>query len=1055
MKIAHYFIDRPIAAIVLSVLITLVGAIAYGNLPISQYPEIAPPSISVKTSYPGATAEIAADTVASVLEQEINGVEHMLYMKSENTANGATSLTVTFEQGTDLDVAQVQVQNRVALAEPRLPEEVARQGISVSKNSPDLMMVIHILSPDDSRDALYVSNYARTQVYDRLARINGVGSLFIAAERAYAMRVWIDPEKAFVRDLTTSDVVNALRENNVQVAAGVINQQPIEANGAYEYSVQTRGRLIEPDEFGNVIIKRGEDGRVVRLRDVARVELSARNYETNGYLDDTSALPVVVFQRPGTNALDTANELRAEMEEIAKSMPTGIEYTIIYDPTRFIESSIDEIYKTIFEAMILVIIVVMLFLQNWRAAVIPIVAIPVSLIGTFAVMGAFDASLNSLTLFGLVLAIGIVVDDAIVVVENIERYIENGDSPLAAAHKTMDEVGGALVAISLVLVAVFLPTAFMSGVSGAFYNQFALTITTATVLSLIVSLTLSPTMGALLLRHKTHYEDMTKVQKTIHWPGHLFNVYFDKLANGYGWMTKKLVRIVVIMLVIYGVLIAVTADQFNRAPTGFIPEMDQGYLINVIQLPPGTSLERTDAVVRRASDLLREVEGVAHTVQFAGLDGATFTNASNSAVIFTPFTPFEERVAKGLSANKIAGGTQAALMQLEGAMAFSVKPPSVRGMGVSGGWKLYLQDRTGLGVENLEQISQQVIATLNQQPELDRVYTFFNTKTPRVYADIDETRAEMLNVPMANVTDTLEVYLGSRYINDFNFLGRTYNVVAQADGPFRDDINDLKTLRTRSNDGDMVPLGSLVTLEDRTGSTRIPRYNNYAAIGISGSTTAGYSTGQAMAKVEQQLAEMLPAGVSYEWTELALQEKLSGGSVLPIFALAVLFVFLLLAALYESWLLPLSVVLIVPMCLLAGLGGIAFRGIDNNILVQVGFVVLIALASKNAILIVEFAKQAEEQGMDRFDAVVHAARTRLRPILMTAFAFILGVLPMAVATGAGAEMRQALGTTVFSGMLGVTLFGLVFTPVFYIFCRWLGRGKPMKQIETYKGEDNA
>lgn len=1055
MKIAHYFIDRPIFAGVVSILIVLVGSIAYLNLPISQYPEIAPPSVNVTTSYPGATAEIAADTVATVLEQQINGVENMLYMKSENTANGSTSLTVTFKQGTDLDVAQVQVQNRVSLAEPILPEEVRRQGISVTKNSPDLMMVIHILSPDGSRDGLYVSNYARTQVYDRLARINGVGSLRLAAERAYAMRIWIDPEKAYTRGLTATDIVNAMRENNVQIAAGIINQQPIERNGGFEYSVQTRGRLLEPDEFADVIIKQGDDGRVVRLRDVARVELAARNYEINGYLDDDSALPIVVFQRPGTNALETADALRAEMQEIAKSMPPGIEYKIIYDPTRFIKSSIEEIYKTIFEAMILVVIVVLVFLQNWRAAIIPIVAIPVSLIGTFAVMSAFGASLNNLTLFGLVLAIGIVVDDAIVVVENIERYMEKGDSPGLAAHKTMDEVGGALIAISLVLVAVFLPSAFISGVSGAFYSQFALTITTATVISLLVSLTLSPAMGALLLKHKQTYADMGPVKRFFSWPGHAFNRFFDKLSNGYGWLTKKLIRVVLLMLIVYAGLLAFTGMQFNKTPTGFIPQLDQGYLINVIQLPPGSSLERTDEVVRRASKLLREVEGVAHAVQFAGLDGPTFTNASNSAVIFTPFIPFEERIPRGLTADKIIQGTQGALMQLEGAMAFSIMPPSVRGMGISGGWKLYLQDRTGVGIETLEQVSQNVIAELNQQPELQRVYTFFNTRTPRVFANIDETRAEMLDVPIQNVIDTLEVFMGSRYINDFNFLGRTYNVVAQADGPYRDEVDDLKMLRARSNTGEMVPLGSLVTLEDRTGPIRIARYNNYAAIDISGGTAMGYSTGQAMAKVEQKLDELLPAGVGYEWTELALQEKLSSGSVLVIFGLAVLFVFLLLAALYESWLLPLSVILIVPMCLLAGLGGIAFKGIDNNILVQVGFIVLVGLASKNAILIVEFAKQAEEQGMNRFDAVVHAARTRLRPILMTAFAFILGVLPMAIATGAGAEMRQALGTTVFSGMLGVTLFGLIFTPVFYIFCRWLGRGKPIKNPDLMEGEHYA
>ncbi len=1055
MKLAHFFIDRPIFAGVVSILIVLVGSIAYVNLPISQYPEIAPPSVNVTASYPGATAEIAADTVATALEQQINGVENMLYMKSENTANGATSLTVTFKQGTDLDIAQVQVQNRVALAEPLLPEEVKRQGISVSKNSPDLMLVIHILSPDGSRDGLYVSNYARTQVIDRLARIPGVGNTRIAAERAYAMRVWIDPERAYTRGLTADDVVNALRQNNVQIAAGIINQEPIKRNGAFEYSVQTRGRLLEAGEFANVIIKQGDDGRVVRLRDVARVELAARNYEINGYLDDDEALPIVIFQRPGSNALETADALRAEMVEIAKNMPAGIEYKIIYDPTRFIKSSIDEIYKTIFEAMILVVIVVLVFLQNWRASLIPIIAIPVSLIGTFAVMSAFGASLNNLTLFGLVLAIGIVVDDAIVVVENMERYIEKGDSPNVAAHKTMDEVGGALVAISLVLVAVFLPSAFISGVSGAFYSQFALTITTATVISLMVSLTLSPAMGSLLLKHHEHYDEMGPVKRFFNWPGHMFNRFFDKLSSGYGWLTRRLVRVVLLMLVVYAGLIALTGFQFNKTPTGFIPQLDQGYLINVIQLPPGASLERTDQVIRKASDLLREVDGVAHTVQFAGLDGPTFTNSSNSGVIFTPFDPFEDRLARGLKVEEILQNAQQALGQLEGAMAFAIMPPSVRGMGISGGWKLYLQDLTGVGIETLEEVSQAVIAEANQQPELQRVYTFFNTRTPRVFAEIDETRAEMLNVPAQNIIDTLEVYLGSRYVNDFNFLGRTYNVVAQADSPYRDDKEDIKYLRTRSNDGEMVPLGSLVTLHDRTGPTRIARYNNYSAIDISGGTTAGFSTGQAMAKVESLMSDLLPAGIGYEWTELALQEKLSSGSILLTFSLAVLFVFLLLAALYESWLLPLSVILIVPMCLLAALAGITFRGMDNNILVQVGFIVLIGLASKNAILIVEFAKQAEEEGMNRFDAVVHAAQTRLRPILMTSFAFILGVLPMAIATGAGAEMRQALGTTVFSGMLGVTFFGLIFTPVFYVFCRWMARDSKKDQDENNQGVHHA
>ena len=762
MKLSYFFIERPIFSGVVSILIVMIGAIAYWGLPVSQYPEITPPSISVTASYPGATAEIAADTVAMPIEQQINGVENMLYMKSENTADGRTSLTVTFKQGTDIDIAQVLVQNRVALAEPFLPEEVQRQGVNVRKNSPDLMMVIHVLSPDASRDSLYVSNYARTQIIDRLARIQGVGEVRLVAERAYAMRVWIDPERAYTLGLTANDVVEGLRQNNVQIAAGVINQQPIKSNGGFEYNVQTRGRLLNADEFSKTIVKRGEDGRLVRLKDVARVELAARDYNTNGYLDDSQALPIVIFQRPGSNALETATALRAEMADIAKTMPQGIEYKIIYDPTQFVKHSIEEIYKTIFEAVLLVVLVVMIFLQNWRAAVIPIVAIPVSLIGTFAVMSVLGASLNNLSLFGLVLAIGIVVDDAIVVVENIERYIAEGLSPREASHKTMDEVGGALVAISVVLVAVFIPTAFISGVSGAFYGQFALTIVSSTVLSLIVSLTLSPALGAMLLKPHVPYDQLSGWKRKLAWPGYVFNVGFDKLAVGYSDLTRRLVRIAVLMLLVYVGLIALTGWQFNQVPRGFIPEQDQGYLMTVIQLPPGATLERTDAVIHEASNILLGVEGIAHTVQFAGLDGATFTNASNAGVLFTPLDPFVERASKGLSATHILQQAQQALGQLHEPVAFMIMPPAVRGMGNTGGWKLYLQDLTGKGVDNLDKVAKNVIAEANQQEKLARVYTFFNTSTPRIFANIDETRAEMLNVPTQNIIDTLEVYLGSR-----------------------------------------------------------------------------------------------------------------------------------------------------------------------------------------------------------------------------------------------------------------------------------------------------
>lgn len=683
MKFTHFFVERPIFATVISVLIVLVGTIAYSNLPVAQYPEIAPPSISVTATYPGATAETAANTVATVLEQQINGVENMLYMKSENTADGRTSLNITFKPGTNLDIAQVLVQNRIAIAEPLLPEEVTRQGIDIRKNSPDLMMVIHILSSDGSRDNLYVSNYARTQVVDRLARIEGVGEARIVAERAYAMRIWIDPERAQAFGMTASEVVAALRENNTQIAAGTINREPIETKGGFELSVETQGRLLEEEEFRNIIVKRGEDGRTVRLRDLARVELAAQDYNNIGYLDDNLALPVVIFQRPGSNALETAEALRAEMQDIAQSMPYGVEYQIIYDPTQFIAKSIEKIYHTIIEAIILVILVVMLFLQSWRASIIPILAIPVSLVGTFAVMSMLGVSLNNLSLFGLVLAIGIVVDDAIVVVENVERYIRDGFSPREAAHKTMDEVGGALVAIAIVLTAVFIPTAFISGISGAFYQQFALTIATATIISLIVSLTLSPALSALLLKPHVEGHEPQGVWGKVSYPfrafGHGFNRAFDWMGDRYSAMTRKLLRMLSIMLLIYAGLIVLTGYEFNKVPTGFIPEQDQGYLINVLQLPPGATLERTDAAAREASARLREVPGVAHAVLFVGLDGPTFTNASNSAVIFTPLDSFEDRIAAGITIDDIVAGSQQALSQVDAAMAFAIRPPPVRG----------------------------------------------------------------------------------------------------------------------------------------------------------------------------------------------------------------------------------------------------------------------------------------------------------------------------------------------------------------------------------------
>ena len=1042
MRLTHFFVDRPIFSTVLSILIVLVGLISYISLPVTQYPEIAPPSISVTATYAGANAEVVADTVASIIEQQINGIENLLYMKSENTSNGSMSLTITFEPGTDLSTAQVDVQNAVSVAESQLPEQVRTQGVIVAQNSPNMMMVIHVLSPDSSRDALYITSFINQQVIDRLARIDGVGEARVFAERSYAMRVWVDPARARNFDLTAGDIVNAVKANNVQVAAGTLDAPPMEDQGAFQITIDTQGRLIDADEFGAMVVKR-DDGRIVRLRDVARVELAAADYSINGYLDGKVALPIGVFQRPGSNALTTAAAVIAEMESISQYMPEGIDYEIVYNPTIFISESIDEIYVTILEATILVIIVVIVFLQNWRAAIIPIVAIPVSLIGTCALMALFGFSLNYLSLFGLVLAIGIVVDDAIVVVENIEHYLAQGMSPREAAHKSMDEVGGALVAIALVLSAVFIPTAFISGISGAFYQQFALTIATSTILSLIVSLTLSPALGALLLRPHSD-EPRRGLAAVVMAPfskfGAGFNWVFERTANGYAALTGRMIRVLVLVLAVYVVLLGVAWWRFAETPGGFIPNQDQGYLIAIVQLPPAASLSRTDAVMLQADEILRGVPGVGHTVSIVGLDLAGgFTTAPNAGVIFIPLDPFEERLPQGLTADVITGQAQGAVSsQIDEALIYIVGPPPVSGIGSFGGWKLYVEDLRGRGIEQLQAATQAVIAAANQVPGLAAVYNTFSTHYPRVYVDVDRTRAEMLDIPNSQITAALETYLGSTNVNDFNLLGKTYDVIVQAEGVDRAVPDDIKKLWVRSDSGAMVPLGTLATVMPTTGPQRLTRYNVYSAIDVQGGTAPGYSTGDAIKLVDELMATALPDGYGYEWTEMALQEKLAGGTAMITFGLAVVFVFLLLAALYESWLLPLAVILIVPMCLLASVVGVDLRGLDNNILVQIGFVVLIGLAAKNAILIVEFARQIEAEGHGRRTAAVEAARRRLRPILMTSFAFILGVVPLMIATGAGSEMRQSLGTAVFSGMLGVTIFGLLFTPSFYVATRWVG-----------------
>ncbi|MBR0658660.1 efflux RND transporter permease subunit [Neoroseomonas oryzicola] len=1041
MRLARFFIDRPVFAAVISIAITLVGAITAFRLPISEYPEIAPPSVTITAMYPGASAETIAETVAGPIEQEVNGVDGMLYLSSQSTGDGRLTVTVVFRQGVNGDQAQVLVQNRVAVAEPRLPEEVRRLGITVRKASPDFLMVVHVTSPDGSRDHEYISNFATLNIKDRIARIDGVGDAQMFGARDYAMRIWLDPDRIAARGLTAGEVVEALRRSNVQVAAGALGQAPRAANaGAFEFSVLTQGRLATPEAFGEQIIATGENGAPLRLRDVARVEIGAADYTVNALLNNQLATAIGVFQRPGSNALQTAAAVRAAMAEAARSFPPGIGYSIVYDPTRFIAQSMEAVLHTFLEAIVLVVLVVILFLQNWRAAVIPLLAIPVSIIGTFAILLALGFTLNTLTMFGLILAIGIVVDDAIVVVENAERHMAGGLSPLEAARKTMDEVGFALIAIALVLVAVFVPTAFIPGISGAFYKQFAVTISVATLLSAVVSLTLSPALAAILLKPHAHHDGPSPLLlRPFGAFARGFNWLFDRMSLGYGALTRRLIRIPVLLMLIYGGLLAATGWTVTSTPTGLIPPLDRGYFIAAFQLPPGANLARTDAVIRRASDAILATPGIESAVAFVGFDGATFTNAPNAGVVFATLRPFEDRAALGLTAGGILADLQGRLMGDPDAMVFVLAPPSVPGIGTGGGFKLMIQDRGGRGPQAMEAALHAVMGAANQTPGIAFAFSLFNTSTPQIRTDIDRARAEMLGVPVSRVHEAMSVYLGSAFVNDFNLLGRTWRVTAQADAQYRTGAEDIARLRTRSDGGAMVPLGSLATSQETSGPYRMPRYNLYPAVELQGAALPGVSTGQAIAIMERVLAETLPEGFGYEWTEIALQEKMVGNTAPIAFGLAVVFVFLVLAAMYESWLLPLAIVLIAPMSVLAALMGVRWAGLDNNVLVQVGLVVLVGLAAKNAILIVEFARAAEDEGASRWEAAVAAARTRLRPILMTSLAFILGVLPLTIATGAGAEMRQSLGVAVFYGMLGVTVFGLLFTPVFYVVARRMAR----------------
>ncbi|MGL4314397.1 MAG: efflux RND transporter permease subunit [Sphingomonas sp.] len=1039
MRFPHFFIDRPIFAAVLSILIVVFGLVAYPGLPVAQYPEIAPPTVVVTASYPGATAETLAETVAAPLEESINGVEKMIYMSSSATGDGALAITITFKQGTNVDQAQVLVQNRVATAEPRLPDQVRQIGVTVKKNSPDILLCATLFSPNKSLSQQYISNYATTQLIDRLTRIQGVGDARIFGARDYDMRIWIDPDLAAARNLTVDEITTAVRNQNAQVAVGAVGQPPFNHGGtAFQLGIQTQGRLTSPEQFADIIIKRDDQGRLTRVRDVARVELGAQDYTINPFFSNQPTTAVCITQLPGSNALLTAQAVKDEIHRTSLSFPPGMKYAIPYNPTEYIQASIEEVQRTLFEALLLVAFVVLLFLQSWRAAIIPIVAIPVSLLGSFAVLAAFGFSINNLSLFGMVLAIGIVVDDAIVVVENIERLMEEkGLSPKAAAHETMDEVSGALVAIALVLCGVFIPTSFIPGISGQFYQQFALTIVSATAISAFVSLTLSPALAALVLKPKDHDEAKAPPEGLRGLPGRFtrwFNRSFDRLGERYGRLTARAVRTLGVVVVCYAVLIGLTGWRFSATPTGFIPAQDQGYLIVAVQLPPGSSLQRTTEVLQRAQAIALNNKATAGTVAFAGLDGATLTNAPNTAAMFVAMKPRSDREG----ADQVANELRQAFGPITDGVLLVIPPPPVRGIGTGGGWKMLIEDRQNQGYPALEQAAFAMMMKANQTPGLASTFTTFNVRTPRLYADIDRARAEQLGVPVENIFHTLGTYLGSTYINDFNYLGRTYRVTAQADASYRDETSDVGRLRTRSASGAMVPMDAVMTLKNESGPYRVVRYNLYPSAELQGDTAPGYSSGQSLATLDKMAKGILPQGMSYEWTELAFQQQQAGNTGIIAFGLAVLFVFLLLAANYESLVLPFAVILIVPMCLLAAIVGVNLMGMDNNILTQIGLVVLIGLAAKNAILIVEFAKANEDAGMELREAAEHAAAQRLRPILMTSIAFILGTLPLVIGTGPGAEMRRALGVAVFFGMIGVTTFGLLFTPSFYVISRKAG-----------------
>ena len=1039
MRFSRFFIDRPVFAVVLSLIVLAAGLIAITALPVSEYPEVTPPTITVRAIYPGANPTVLAQTVGTPLEDAINGVERMLYMSSSATADGVLNLTVTFEIGTDVDLAQVQVQNRVSQALARLPEEVRALGVTTEKRSPDITMVVHLVSPDGRYDPVYLRNYALLNVRKELARLKGAGQVLVFGAGDYAMRVWLDPNRVASHGLAANDVVQAIREQNLQVAAGVVGAPPMATPVAYQLTVTARGRLVDEKEFGNIIVRTGANGEVTRLRDVARIELSAGEFGLRAMLDNKAAVAVVVFQAPGSNALALSNAVRSRMAELKLNFPQGIEWSAVYDPTIFVRDSIREVIRTLIEATLMVVIVVVLFLQTWRASIIPLAAVPISIVGTFAVMLAAGFSVNTLSLFGLVLAIGIVVDDAIVVVENVERHIEEGLSPLDASHRAMEEVSGPIIAIALVLCAVFVPVAFISGLTGQFYRQFALTIAFSTLISAFNSLTLSPALAAVLLRPRGARADgPTRVlDRLFGWLFRPFNRVFASASNRYGNVVRSITRRSAVALVVYAGLVVLGIIGFARVPAGFVPTQDKQYLVAIAQLPDAASLDRTDAVVRRMSEIALKQDGVESAVAFPGLSVNGFANKPNAAIVFLPLKPFEERKAASQKAGAIVMALNQKLSTIQDAFVAVFPPPAVNGLGAVGGFKLQLEDRAGLGDSALYAATQSLLGRAYQTPTLAGEFSSFQINVPQLFADVDREKVKQLDIQLSDLFQTLRIYLGSAYVNDFNKFGRTYQVIAQADAPFRASAENITQLKVRNAHGDMVPLSSVLNVKQSYGPDQVTHYNGYPSADINGSAAPGVSTGEAVATMEQLAASTVPNGIGFEWTELTYQQKLAGNTAVFVFPLCVLLVFLVLAAQYESWSLPLVIILIVPMCLLSAIAGVWITRGDNNVFTQIGLLVLVGLACKNAILIVEFARDLERQGRDRLTAALEASRIRLRPILMTSFAFIMGVVPLVVASGAGAEMRHVMGVAVFSGMLGVTFFGLMFTPLFYVLIRKL------------------